>query len=162
MVHSRTLILFVRGKLQSPETKLTLHFAVCCSSHVAVHKARIILKSQQARIVLVGAVMLMLNPQTSVATAALGILSPLGKARPFDKLADGLVRGEACGGMVLQVASQELVSRVEVRGSHTNADNTALQLGQPDQSAEELVILAALQSARLSNTQILYTEMHGN
>ena len=162
MVYSRTLTLFVRGKLHCPETNLTLCFAVCCSSHVAVHMARNILKSHQAQIVVVGAVMLMLNPQTSVGTAALGILSSLGKARPFDKLADGLVRGEACGGMVLQVASQDLVSRIEVRGSHTNADNIALQLGQPDQSAEELVILAAIQSARLSNTQILYTEMHGN
>ena len=126
-----------------------------------MHKARIILKTQQARIVVVGAVMLMLNPHTSVGTAAMGILSPLGKGRPFDKLADGLVRGEACGGMVLQVASQDLVSRIEVRGSHKNADNTTLQLGQPDQSAEELVILAALQSAQVANTQILYTEMHG-
>ena len=128
---------------------------------MAVHKARIILKTKHSRVVVVGAVMLMLNPQTSVGTAALGILSPLGKARPFDKLADGLVRGEACGGMVLQLASQDLVTRIEVRGSHTNADSTALQLGQPDQIAEELVILAALQSARVSNTQMLYTEMHG-
>ena len=133
-----------------------------CSSHVAVHKARTLLESQQVCAVVVGAVMLMLNPYTSVGTAAMGILSPLGRARPFDKSADGLVRGEACGGMVLQFASRSLVSRVEVKGSCTTTDSVALQLGQPDQLAEEDAILGALQSSGLSGMQILYTEMHGD
>jgi phthiocerol/phenolphthiocerol synthesis type-I polyketide synthase D len=129
---------------------------------VAVHRARTILKSQQAQVVVVGAVMLMLNPHTSVSTAAMAILSPLGRARPFDKSADGLVRGEACGGMVLQVASESVASRMEIRGSHTTIDNTALQLGQPDQIAEETVMLGALQSAKITNSQVVYTEMHGD
>lgn len=91
----------------------------------------------------------------------MGILSPHGKARPFDKNADGLVRGEGCGSMLLEYCNLNSVIRATLHGSYTNFDNTKLQPGQPDQDAEERVIIGALHSAQVSAAQVRYTEMHG-
>lgn len=97
-------------------------------------------------------------------------------AKPFDKVfisplqscltfldfqdADGLVRGESCGGMVLESRETGL-SRMSILGSMTNSDSLTLQPGQPDQDAEEYVIASALESAGASGMRIIYTEMHG-
>ena len=107
-----------------------------------------------------------------------GILSRSVTARPFDKVptrhlcppthlnivcfkdADGLVRGEACGGILLESA-ENTFSRLSVEGSMTNSDSLGLQPGQPDQDAEERVIMHSLDTAGVSGKQIKYTEMHG-
>ena len=120
------------------------------------------LEAGEASSVLVGGVMLLLNPATSVGTDAMGILSPHGKARPFDKDADGLVRGEACGGMLLENQISDAVARFGfVRGSHSNDDNLGLQPGQPDQDAQEAVIAMAVAKAGGANAAVVHAEMHG-
>ena len=127
-----------------------------------MHRACGILKDAQATTVLVGGVMLLLTPVTSIGTDAMGILSSLGTARPFDKAADGLVRGEACGGILLEMhRSEPAVCFATLHGSHSNADNLGLQLGQPDQGAQEDVIATALLNASVPGGSIAHAEMHG-
>ena len=79
-------LLLLEGQYQNVNT-------ICSSTHVAIHKACQILQEQRVPAALLGASLLLLNPQTSLAAATMGILSPSGKARPFCKLADGLARG---------------------------------------------------------------------
>ena len=110
---------------------------------------------------LVGGVVLLLNPLASIDVDNAGILSPFGIARPFDKDADGMVRGEGCGSLLLQHEEPGTAGLAGLCGCSVNNDNVALRPSQPDQNAEELVILEALRSADIAGGDIAHTEMHG-
>ena len=136
---------------------------ICSSSHVAVHRACDLLGNEKCKATLIGSAMLLLNPKTSVGTDKMGILSPSGIARPFDRNADGLVRGEGIGCIVLESATMQSVRAFSglLTGSSVNTDNLAVQLGVPDQDAEEMVIKGALLDSGVEATRVNYTEMHG-
>ena len=74
----------------------------CSSSLTAVHLAVRSLQSGEADLALAGGVNLMLDPRTTVAMTAFGAMSPTGRCHPFGAGADGYVRGEGCGLVVLQ------------------------------------------------------------
>ena len=121
---------------------------VCSSAHIASHRAATMLKKQQDTHAVVGASMLMLNPLTSVYTDQVGILSQKSKAKPFDKDADGLVRGEGCAALVLQAVFDSTQGHVaRLAGSQQTLDSSALAFGVPDQLAQELAIVGALSNA---------------
>lgn len=100
---------------------------ICSSSHVAVHRACTLLEGTQCSAALIGGAMVLLNPKTSFGTDDMGILSPSGVARPFDRDADGLVRGEGIGAIVLECAGSQPVQATFV-GSFTNTDNPSMLL----------------------------------
>ena len=74
----------------------------CSSSLVAIHLACQSLRLRESDLALAGGVSLMLGPETHIALSSWGMFSPHGRCKPFDAGADGFVRGEGCGVVVLK------------------------------------------------------------
>jgi len=137
----------------------------CSSSLVAVHLASASLRSGECDLALVGGVVLMLSPASIVAMSKLGALSADGRCKTFDATADGYGRSEGCGIAVLKrlrdaVADGDNILAV-VRGSAVNQDGPSSGLTVPNGRAQQAVIRAALQNAKVEPEDISYIEAHG-
>ncbi|MFX3681339.1 MAG: SDR family NAD(P)-dependent oxidoreductase [bacterium] len=137
----------------------------CSSSLVALHHAVQSLRSGATTMAIAGGVNLMLTPDVSESFAAAGMLAPDGRCKTFDASADGYVRGEGVGIVVLKRLSAaqrdgDTVLAV-VRGSAVNQDGRSNGLTAPNGPAQQAVITSALQDATLSAPQISFVESHG-
>ena len=74
---------------------------------------------------------MLFDPSVSMATASAGMTSAGGRCHSFDARADGYVRGEACGTMALQLASEAAVGTVMVRGTAVRQDGRSASLTAP-------------------------------
>ncbi|TDC15397.1 polyketide synthase, partial [Streptomyces sp. 8K308] len=137
----------------------------CSSSLVALHLACQALRSGECDTALVAGVNLMLSPSTTIALSQGRFLSPEGRCRTFDAAADGYVRGEGCGVVVLRhaEAAREAGQRIwaVVKGSATNQDGRSNGLTAPRGSAQEDVIRRALAAGRVAPADVGYVEAHG-
>lgn len=154
-------ISYVLG-LQGPS--LTVDTA-CSSSLVTVHLGVQSLRAGECHMVLAGGVNLMLSPESYIALSRYGMLSPDGRCKTFDATADGFVRGEGCGMVVLKRLSDALADgdRVQaiIRGSAVNQDGPSSGLTAPNGPAQQAVIRAALANAGVEPGQVSYVETHG-
>lgn len=137
----------------------------CSSSLVALHLGCQSLKNKECDVALVGGCNLILSPEVSVAFSKLQFLSPAGRCKTFDESADGFVRGEGCGVVVLKrlddaVRNNDPVLAV-VRGSAVNQDGASNGITAPSGPAQEAVIRQALRSSKVDPHQISYIETHG-
>ncbi len=137
----------------------------CSSSLVTVHLACQSLRRRESDQALVAGVNLMLSPENSVATSRWGMLAPDGRCKTFDAGADGYVRSEGCGVVVLKrlsdaVREGDSVLAV-VRGSAVNQDGPSSGQTVPSGPAQQAVLRAALAAARLKPSDIDYIEAHG-
>ncbi|WBB80642.1 type I polyketide synthase [Micromonospora sp. WMMD882] len=137
----------------------------CSSSLVAVHLACRSLRAGTARAALAGGVNVMLWPATTAAFSQVGMLSPDGRCRTFDAAANGYVRGEGAGMVVLKRlrdarADGDRILAV-IRGSAVNQDGHSNGLTAPNGVAQEEVLRAALADARIAPRQVDYVEAHG-
>ncbi|MEV0401055.1 type I polyketide synthase [Actinoallomurus sp. NPDC050550] len=137
----------------------------CSSSLVAVHLACQSLRSGESTLALAGGVNLMLTPDMSRMLAAGQALSPDGRCRTFDAQANGYVRGEGCGVLILKrlsaaVADGDPVLAV-IRGSAVNQDGRSAGLTAPNVSAQKDLLCQALANARVHAADIGYVETHG-
>ncbi|MGA9490941.1 MAG: type I polyketide synthase [Mycobacterium sp.] len=137
----------------------------CSSSLVTVHLACQSLRKRESDQALVAGVNLMLSPENSVATSRWGMLAPDGRCKTFDASADGYVRSEGCGVVVLKrlsdaVRDGDAVLAV-VRGSAVNQDGPSSGQTVPSGPAQQAVVRSALASARLEPSDIDYIEAHG-
>ena len=137
----------------------------CSSSLVTVHLACQSLRRRESDQALVAGVNLMLSPENSVATSRWGMLAPDGRCKTFDASADGYVRSEGCGVVVLKrlsdaVRDGDSVLAV-VRGSAVNQDGPSSGQTVPSGPAQQAVVRAALAAARLEPSDIDYIEAHG-
>jgi acyl transferase domain-containing protein/acyl carrier protein len=137
----------------------------CSSSLVAVHQACRSLRSRECRLALAGGVNVLLNGTLTDVFSKSGMLAPDGKCKTFDARADGYVRGEGCGIVVLKRLSEasrhgDAVLAV-IRGSAVNHDGRSSGLTAPNGPAQERVIRAALRDAGVSPARISYVETHG-
>ena len=114
---------------------------------------------------LAGGVNLILGPAGHQSLTHLGALSPTGACRPFDDRADGYVRGEGCGVVVLKPLSAALRDGDDVlalvRSSAVNHDGRSGGLTVPSGPAQTRVIERALDRAGLGPDGIDYVEAHG-
>ncbi|QZA05890.1 SDR family NAD(P)-dependent oxidoreductase [Mycolicibacter heraklionensis] len=137
----------------------------CSSSLVTIHLACASLRRRESDQALAAGVNLMLAPQNSIATSRWGMLAPDGQCKTFDAAADGYVRGEGAGVVVLKRLSdaQRDGDRVlaVVRGSAVNQDGPSSGQTVPSGPAQQKVVRAALASARLEPADIDYVEAHG-
>ncbi|MHC5906353.1 type I polyketide synthase, partial [Streptomyces sp. S6] len=135
------------------------------SSLVAVHLAAESLRRGECDVALAGGVNLVLAPDSTLAVHRLGALSPDGLCRTFDAGANGYVRGEGGGLVVLKPLVRALADgdRVHgvVRGSAVNNDGGGTALTNPDQGAQRDVIRAACRRAGVAPEDIQYVELHG-
>lgn len=137
----------------------------CSSSLVAIHWALQSLRNGEADLALAGGVNLTLSPNGAILTSRARMMSFDGHCKTFDASADGYVRGEGCGVVVLKRLSdaQRDGDRVLalVRGSALNQDGRSSGLTAPNGNAQEAVIRAALANAQLSPAEVSYVEAHG-
>lgn len=136
------------------------------ASLVAVHLACRSLQAGDCSLALVGGVNLILGPETYDCYRQAGMLSPDGRSTAFDAQANGYVRGEGCGLVLLQPlqAAQAAGRRVlaVLRGSAINQDGATAALTLPSQAAQEALIAKALASAGLDAKDVSYVEAHGS
>jgi phthiocerol/phenolphthiocerol synthesis type-I polyketide synthase D len=137
----------------------------CSSSLVAIHLACQSLRWRESDTALVGGTNLLLSPGTSIACSRWGMLSPEGQCKTFDASADGYVRSEGCGVVVLKrlADAQRDGDRIlaVVRGSAVNQDGASSGVTVPNGPAQQALLRQALTSAKLTPADIDYIEAHG-
>ena len=148
--------------LQGPSLALD---TACSSSLVTLHLACQSLRRGESDLALAGGVNLTLLPEVSIVLSKAQMLSPNGRCRTFSSAADGYVRGEGCGMLVLKRLSDARRSGdrifAVVRGSAVNHGGRGNGLSAPNSVQQEAVIRAALADARLEPNDIDYLEAHG-
>ena len=137
----------------------------CSSSLVAAHQAVTGLQRGDADLALAGGVNIILSGRLLEFRANAGMLSPDGQCKTFDASANGYVRGEGCGILVLKrladaEADGDRIWGV-IRGSALNQDGASQGLTVPNGAAQERVIRAALERAGVGAADIDYLEAHG-
>ncbi|MEM9459721.1 MAG: aminotransferase class I/II-fold pyridoxal phosphate-dependent enzyme [Myxococcota bacterium] len=136
------------------------------SSLVAFHLAVQSLQSEECHLALAAGVNLVLAPDLNIAFTKAGMLSPDGRCKGFDAAANGYVRGEGCGVVVLKRLSDARRDHDEilavVRGTAINQDGASAGLTAPSGASQEAVVRKALVAAQLQPQQISYVEAHGS
>ena len=137
----------------------------CSSSLVAVHTACRALTAGDCDVAVAAGVNLVLSPETTRAVAQTGALSPDGTSRPFDAAANGFVRGEACGAVVLKrledaVRDRDRIHAV-IEGSAINHDGHSATFTAPNGGSQSRLISTLLAATGLSGADIGYHEAHG-
>lgn len=137
----------------------------CSSSLVALHLACQSLRHQESELAVVGGVNLMLAEETTEQFSKTRALSPDGRCKTFDATANGYVRGEGCGIIVLKRLSDAQRDKnpivALIRGTAVNQDGRSTGLTTPNVLAQEALIRSALSNAGVSAEEIGYIEAHG-
>lgn len=137
----------------------------CSSSLLAVHLASESLRQGECGVAVAGGVNLMVTPDLTVAFSQARMLSPDGKCKAFDAGADGYVRGEGCGMVVLKRLSDAVRDGdpivAVIRGSAVNQDGRTNGLTAPNGVSQQRVIRQALSRAGVAPTDVQYVEAHG-
>ena len=136
----------------------------CASSLAAVHQAATALRTGEVDLALAGGVNVVLSPSVSTFMMDLGMLSPTGRCSPFDSSADGYVRGEGCGMVVLKRLSEAEADGdriwAVIRGSAVNQNGASAGLTVPNGPAQERVMERALAQAGVLPSEVDYLEAH--
>jgi acyl transferase domain-containing protein len=137
----------------------------CSSSLVAIHLACQSLRRLECDSALAGGVNVMLSPYGFVLVSKAQALSHDGRCKTFDASADGYVRAEGCGVIVLRRLSdaqrnQDQVLAV-IRGSAVNHDGRSSGIAVPNGEAQRDVLRAALRDAGVRGHEVGYVEAHG-
>jgi amino acid adenylation domain-containing protein len=137
----------------------------CSSSLVAVHLAVQSLRAGESDLAVAGGVNLILTPDANLIFSHARMMSLEGRCKTFDAAADGYVRGEGCGVVILKRLSDALNEGDRVlaviRGSAVNQDGRSNGITAPNGLAQQQVIRAALRDAKVAPEQIGYVEAHG-
>ncbi len=137
----------------------------CSSSLVAVHQACRSLLTDECDLALAGGVNALLTPTAMINFSRARMLAPDGRCKTFDAAADGYVRGEGGGMIVLKRLSAALRDHDPVlaliRGSAVNQDGASSGLTVPNGKAQERVIREALANAGTPPNALSYVEAHG-
>ncbi|CAB3746795.1 type I polyketide synthase [Paraburkholderia solisilvae] len=137
----------------------------CSSSLVAVHLAAQSLRAGDCDIAIAGGVNLILGPEETIGVARLQAMSPTGHCRPFDAAADGYIRGEGGGAIVIKRLDDALEQgdRIDavLAGSAINSDGASNGLTAPNGAAQESVIRRAIARAGVHPEAVSYVEAHG-
>lgn len=137
----------------------------CSSSLVAVHAACTSLRRGESTVALAGGVNVILSPVLSVNFTKAGFLAPDGRCKAFDARANGYVRAEGAGMVVLKPLSRAIADGdtvyAVIRGSAVNQDGRSNGLMAPNSRAQVAVLREAYRQAGVSPASIQYVEAHG-
>ncbi len=137
----------------------------CSSSLVSVHLACQSIRNGECDLALAGGVNFLVSPQKSIAFSKAKMLSPDGRCKTFDAAANGYVRGEGCGIILLKrlsdaVANGDNILAV-IRGSAINQDGASGGLTVPNGPSQQKVIRQALENGGVDAASVSYIEAHG-
>ena len=137
----------------------------CSSSLVAIHLACQSLRSGESTLALAAGVNVMLSPAITRSFDTAEAMSQSGQCHSFDAAADGYVRGEGAGVVVLKRLSDAVRDGdnvlAVVRGSAVNQDGHSNGLMAPNPSAQMAVLRSAYAAAGLTTRDVDYVETHG-
>jgi polyketide synthase 12 len=137
----------------------------CSSSLVAVLQACASLERGDCDLALAGGVNLVLSPAFAINFSKAGAMSADGRCKPFDARADGYVRSEGAGVVILKPLSRALADgdpiHAVIRGGAVNQDGASNGLMAPNPQAQEAVLRAAHRKAGVRAADIGYVEAHG-
>ncbi len=137
----------------------------CSASLVSVHLAVQSIRRGECDMALASGVNLMLTPDLSITFSRAGMLSADGRCKTFDASADGYVRSEGCGAVLLKPLSRaqrdgDPILAI-IRGSAVNQDGASNGLTAPNGLAQRDVIERALDDAGLQPRDVGLVEAHG-
>ncbi len=137
----------------------------CSSSLVAVHLACRALRSGECDMALVGGVNVILSPLSTLVTERVLPMASSGRCRSFDASADGMVRSEGCGILLLERISRAQAAdhrvRALIRGTAINHDGRTNGLTAPNPRAQARLFRQALSDAQAKPEEVVYVEAHG-
>ena len=137
----------------------------CSSSLVAVHLACTSLRNGESTLAVAGGVNLILSPAITMNFTKAGVMAPDGRCKTFDAGANGYVRSEGAGLVVLKPLSRALADGdpiyAVIRGSAVNQDGRSNGLMAPNPLAQEAVLREAYRRAGVSPGDVQYVEAHG-
>src|SRR5262249_49353717 len=121
--------------------------------------------SAESTLAVAGGVNLILSPEITISFSQAGATSPDGRCKTFDAGANGIVRGEGAGVIILKPLSKALSDRdpiyAVIRGSAVNQDGMTNGIVAPSRWAQEEVLRDAYKMAGVSPSQVHYVEAHG-
>jgi acyl transferase domain-containing protein/NADPH:quinone reductase-like Zn-dependent oxidoreductase/acyl carrier protein len=148
--------------LQGPAVSVD---TACSSSLVAVHQACQALRFGECDVALAGGVNVLISAKSVITFSRAKMLAPDGRCKTFDASADGYVRGEGCGVIVVKRLADAIRDgdriRAVIRGSAINQDGASGGLTVPNGVAQQRVIAEALQRAGVAPGDVGYLEAHG-
>jgi myxalamid-type polyketide synthase MxaB len=137
----------------------------CSSSLTAVHLACQSLQRGESNLCLVGGVNLIIWPGPTITFSQARMMASDGRCKTFDARADGYVRGEGCGVVVIKRLSEAISDgdtiQAVIRGSAVNQDGRSNGITAPNGPSQQSVIRQALKDAGVAPAQISYVEAHG-
>jgi acyl transferase domain-containing protein/acyl carrier protein len=137
----------------------------CSSSLVAAHLGAQSLRLKESDLAICSGVSLILEPDNGYFLSSSQALSASGRCRPFDAEADGFVRGEGCGVVLLKRLSDARRDGNHVlavlKASSVNSDGASAGLTAPNGEAQESLIKQTLRNSGLTVDDIGYVECHG-
>jgi acyl transferase domain-containing protein/acyl carrier protein len=137
----------------------------CSSSLVSVHLACQSLRNRECGTALAGGVNLMLTPRVTLNCCRSRMLAADGRCKTFDAAADGYVRGEGCGIVVLKRLSDAVAAGDRVlaliRGSAVNQDGRSTGFTAPNELSQQAVLRKAIAAAGVRPADVSFVEAHG-
>ena len=156
--HRLSYLLNLHGPSEPIET-------ACSSSLVAIHRAAQAIMSGECELALAGGVSTLISPGVHISFSKAGMLSPDGKCKTFSSRADGFVRGEGVGMVLLKrlSAAERDGDHIYglIRGSAENHGGRAQSLTAPNPQAQSELIKDAYRRAGISPRSVSYIEAHG-
>ncbi len=137
----------------------------CSSSLVAVQLACQSIWSGESSLALAGGVNAILNPGVSISFSRASMLSPTGTCYAFDHRANGYVRSEGVGVVVIKPLDQALEDgdriHAVIRAAVVNQDGRTSSLTIPNMYAQEEMLREAYRQAGIDTRDVAYIEAHG-
>lgn len=148
--------------LQGPSVALD---TACSSSLTAIHLAAESIRNGECEMAIAGGVNLLLSPDATILLSQFGMMAADGRCKAFDARADGYVRSEGCGLVVLRNGRIARDARDPVRawilGSALAQDGRSAGITAPNPKAQRHLLRRALARARVAPEDITYVEAHG-
>ncbi|ESP90256.1 SDR family NAD(P)-dependent oxidoreductase [Pseudoalteromonas luteoviolacea] len=137
----------------------------CSASMNAVHSAMQSLQLGETDLALAGGINLILTPTRHISFSKTGMLSPSGQSKSFDAGADGYVRSEGAGLILLKPLAAALADNDQIhgviKGGAVNHCGKTHTLTYPSYQAQAQVISRAMHNAQVSPDTMTYIEAHG-
>ncbi|AFZ22409.1 polyketide synthase family protein [Cylindrospermum stagnale PCC 7417] len=137
----------------------------CSASSVAIHQACTSLRQRECEMALAGGVNLTLDPTVHLYTYKGRILTLNSHCKVFDASADGYVRAEGCGIVVLKRLSDAIADRdnilAVIRGSGVNQDGASYSFSAPNGESQQALLRRVLAQAKVNPAEVSYFEAHG-
>ena len=137
----------------------------CSSALTAVHVACEHILAGRCKAAMAGGVTVMITPDGFIGFSQAGMLSPEGKCKAFDASANGFVRGEGAGMVLMKKLSDAIADgdpiHAVIIGSAVNQDGHTNGISLPSPEAQARLVRDACADAGICPTQIGYVEAHG-